>query len=212
MNLVSAVVGLSIMGIAAPTVLEMSVTPIIAQKRASNFGKAESDAVIYSAENDGKTQLTTVPNGCIRDDRNHPAYKITCTEGENQFVQTVSRSFRLAASSTSTSTSTSTSCDNDGNNGHGDSGGYDCSNPGNGGYANNARVFSFATPTDYSGHSCPITDEWGVYGYNEVNSAALGGACTPLPLRDRQKYKDSDPDAWLYDANNFNGWGEHKDY
>ena len=51
MNLVSAVVGLSIMGIAAPTILEMSVSPIIAQKRAKNFSLAESAAVLYVAQN-----------------------------------------------------------------------------------------------------------------------------------------------------------------
>ena len=206
MNLVSAVVGLSIMGIAAPTVLEMSVTPIIAQKRASNFGKAESAAVIYSAENDGKTQLTTVPNGCIRDDRNHPAYKITCTEGENQFVQTVSRSFRLAASSTS--------CDYDGNNGHGDSGGNDCSNPGNGGYANNVRVFNYPSPPGFTGDQCLDTENWGLDtdAFDREKNKWKGKSCTPYDLFAQAWYDQSNPDDWMYDINGEKGYGPHVDY
>ena len=44
MNLVSAVVGLSIMGIAAPTILEMSVSPIIAPGRAV-FGRVPKSPI-----------------------------------------------------------------------------------------------------------------------------------------------------------------------
>ena len=39
------------------------------------------------------------------------------------------------------------------------------------------RTFQFETPTQFSGHQCPQTDQWGVYGYNDTWSASLGGAC-----------------------------------
>ena len=133
------------------------------------------------------------------------AYSITCTEGAGtQFVQTVTRSFRLQQCH-----------DNDGNNGHGNSGGLDCSNPGNGGYADNVRVFNFPTPTKFTGHQCPTHDTWGVNGYNDSQTAIYGedyGACIPDVAWSKQTYKASNPDSWLYDINNHNGWGEHSDY
>ena len=49
MNIVSTVVGLSIMGAAALTIANISIQPIIAQKRAENFGVAETAAVIHAA-------------------------------------------------------------------------------------------------------------------------------------------------------------------
>ena len=41
MNIVSAMVGMSIMGAALPMVAQMSIQPSIAQKKAENFGVAE---------------------------------------------------------------------------------------------------------------------------------------------------------------------------
>ena len=74
------------------------------------------------------------------------------------------------------------------------------------------RRYQFETPLNFSGHQCPQGDEWGVYGYNDRNAAALGGACIPRPLWNRNKYLASTPSAWLYEANNFNGWGYHPEY
>lgn len=206
MNLVSAVVGLSIMGIAAPTILEMSVTPIIAQKRASNFGKAESAAVVFAAANEGATQVASSPDGCTLDAANAPAYEITCTEGENQFVQTVSRSFRLAVHQ---------SCDdNDGNNGHGNSGGNDCSNPGNGGYANNVRVFKYPSPPGFTGTECLNTENWGLdtNAFDREKNKWKGKSCTPYDLTAKAWYDASNPDNWMYDINGERGYGSHVNY
>ena len=206
MNIVSTVVGLAIMGAAAPMIADMSIQPIMAQKRAENFSIAEATAVTFAAKNEGATSLTPTPSLCNEPaSLSNGAYSITCTEGAGtQFVQTVTRSFRLKQCD-----------DNDGNNGHGNSGGYDCSNPGNGGYADNVRVFNFPTPTKFTGHQCPTHDTWGVNGYNDAQAAIFGedyGACIPDVAWSKHTYKASNPDSWLYDINNPNGWGEHSDY
>ena len=49
MNITSMLVGITVMGIAAPQIANMSLQPVIAQKRAENFGVAESAAVIFAA-------------------------------------------------------------------------------------------------------------------------------------------------------------------
>ena len=111
------------MGVAAPSMMQMSLAPHEAQLRAKNLSIAESAAVTYSATNEGKPELIgNVPDICERTDLGDRAYKVECTEGKGKYVQTVARSFRLYVPPSS--------CDNDGNNGHGNSGGYDCSNPG----------------------------------------------------------------------------------
>ncbi len=179
--------------------MNISLQPIIAQKRASNFAIAESTAVTYASTNEGAFSLTRVPDGCDTTELGNNAHSITCTFGRDKFVQSVTRSFRLRVCD-----------DNDGNNGHGNSGGYDCSNPG--GYANNARVFAHATPEDFSGHQCPYYDAWGVNGYNDQYAVHQGGACIPIELWTKNNYKNSNPDDWLYDVNNYNGWGRHRDY
>ena len=51
MNIVSTMVGMSIMAGAAAPMMQMSIAPIEAQKRAQNLGIAESAAVTFAAEN-----------------------------------------------------------------------------------------------------------------------------------------------------------------
>ena len=184
----------------------MSIQPIIAQKRAVNFSIAETAAVTFAAQNEGAVALSAFPELCDDPvDLTNGAYSMTCKEGLNTpYLQTVTRSLRLQQCD-----------DNDGNNGHGNSGGYDCSNPGNGGYADNVRVFNFPTPTKFTGHECPTHDTWGVNGYNDAQAAIYSegyGACIPDVAWSKQTYKASNPDSWLYDINNHNGWGEHSDY
>lgn len=206
MNIVSTMVGLSIMGAAAPSMMTMSIAPFEAQKRAQNLGVAESAAVIFAAANEGQTQLTgSTPLGCEVNEIGTLAYDVTCTEGEGtKYAKSVTRAFRLAAQDLSCD-------DNDGNNGHGNSNGDDCSNPG-GGYANNVRVFDFPKPELFSRLQCPVGDEWGVYGYNEANYERDGGACTPHAVWAPVYYEASKPKDWLYDVNNWNGWGDHDKY
>ena len=199
MNIISTTVGLSLIGAASPMIMNMAITPVVAQKRAQNFGIAESVAVTYATVNEGKVSLSAAPDGCTVTNLDTYAYSVTCEHGIGKYVQRVTRSFRLAVCD-----------DNDGNNGHGNSNGYDCSNPG--GYANNARVFDYATPREFSRHQCPVDDPWGVNGYNKSNSKWLGGACIPAQVWNSAAYYASTPDAWLYDVNNHNGWGHHPDY
>lgn len=157
MNIVSTMVGISIMGAAAPMVLDMSIAPMIAQKRAQNFGVAESRAVAYAALNEGAPEITPVPDGCdLVQMENVDAYMITCTEGLDKFKQSVSRSFKLA----------DLCSDNDANNGHGNSGGYDC------------RSGAQGTRKAYTpGVFCPLWDPWGVINYNESHNVQ----CIPVP-------------------------------
>ena len=103
MNIVSAMVGLSIAGIASPMLMDMSLAPVIAQKRAQNFGFAESAAVLYVAQNDTVTNLddlTDAPNGCTKSGSGR-AVNITCVVGTEQFRQTVTRAFVLPLPGTS---------------------------------------------------------------------------------------------------------------
>lgn len=209
MNLVSTMVGLSIAGASAPMLMDMSLAPVIAQKRALNFGEAESLAVSYSAANEGQLQLIgSVPEGCERTEIASRAYQITCTKGiDTKYVQTVSRSFRLASSDLSCD-------DNDGNNGHGNSGGNDCSNPGNGGYANNVRVFQYPSPPGFTGTECLNTENWGLdtSAFDRAKNKWKGKSCTPYALTAQAWYDASIPDAWMYDINGERGYGPHSGY
>ena len=180
MNIVSTMVGLSIMGLAAPSMLEMSVAPFIAQKKAEHLTQAEALAVSFAGTAEANQALPSIPSGCSVSDPKNTVYTVTCTSGEGtKFASVVSRSFRIIPES--------------------EEGG------GSGG-----RTFAFDTPTRFSGHQCPVYDEWGVYGYNEQWSNL--GACIPRSIWNQNKYLASDPDAWLYDVNNHNGWGYHPNY
>ena len=205
MNIISTLVGLSIMGTAMPMVAQMSIQPHMALKRAENFGIAEAAAVTFAAQNEGATSLTSTPSLCdAPDPLSNGAYSITCTEGTGTpYVQTVTRSFRLQQCD-----------DNDGNNGHGNSGGFDCSNPGNSGFVKDLRVFDFPPPPGFTGHQCLITDNWGLDtdAFDREKNKWKGKSCTPNAAWASAFYLSSDPNAWMYDINKHNGWGEHPDY
>ena len=186
MNIVSTMVGLSIVGAASPMMLDMSLAPIIAQKRATNFGIAETAAVVFAAQYEGKIDIPpSSTDTCTSEEREDTknAYSVTCTHGDGKFVQSVTRAFRLAVPDSELD-----------------------------GESNVEREFAFETPTRYSGHQCPIYDAWGTNGYNDQYYSALGGACTPNKAFTQTAYQFSHPDEWLYDINNFNGWGNHPDY
>ena len=187
MNIVSVIVGMTIAGVAAPQIANMSIQPFIAQKRAQNFGIAETAAVVYAANYEGTLDIPENTDTCIAAARDgtENAYSVTCTHGSGKYVQSVTRAFRLAVPDEALD-------DVDG--------------------ANGTRQFPFETPTRFSGHQCPQHDQWGVYGYNDQNYQALGGACVPRAIWNQSKYQFSDPDGWLYDVNNINGWGNHPDY
>jgi hypothetical protein len=180
MNIVSTIVGLSVAATATPAMLQMSIAPLEAQKRANNLGIAESTAVTFAAQNEGAVSAGTAPSGCTLTPGGSGDYEITCTEGQGSYVQTVSRSFRLAIE------------DND-------TGG-------------SRRTFPYARPAQISGaHQCPPNDEWGLNWWNDTYEAAVG-ACMPQVAWSQTSYVLSDPDDWLYDINNINGWGHHSQY
>ena len=187
MNLVSTLVGLSIMGAAAPSMMQMSIAPFEAQKRAGNLGIAETAAVVFAAQHEGKLDIPGNTDTCTSEARENTdnAYSVTCTHGSGKYVQSVTRAFRLAVPDEGL----------DGDNGSG-----------------TVREFAYQTPTRYSGHSCPTYDRWGTKGYNDTNYDAHNGACIPLDVWTQSAYILSTPDAWLYDVNNYNGWGFHPDY
>lgn len=124
MNLMSTLVGLSIAGIATPALLDMSLAPVIAQKRAANFAVAESQAVAFTAKNEWKLEenFTATPEGCSLMYLDQYAMSITCFQGTDKFRAEVTRSFRTPSPPPDV---------DDGNNGHGnDADGVDESNPG----------------------------------------------------------------------------------
>lgn len=188
MNIVGVMVGMSLMASATPMVTQMAIAPAEASKRATNFGIAETAAVVFAATYEGTTDVPKDTDTCTTEEREatENAYSVTCTHGTGKYVQSVTRAFRLAVPD------------------------KELDNGADG--ASFTRQFEFETPTRFSGHQCPIHDPWGVYGYNDQYYAALGGACTPDVAWTQIKYQFSNPDAWLYDINNIKGWGDHPDY
>lgn len=94
MNIVSTMVGVSIMGAISPMVLDMSMAPIIAQKRAQNFGIAESAAVVFAAQYEGTAATPVDAGDCVPTLLTPGAWQVTCSYGENKFKQSVTRAFR----------------------------------------------------------------------------------------------------------------------
>ena len=96
MNIVSVMVGMSIMGAAAPMVLDMTLAPAIAQKKAQNFGVAESQAVTFAANYEGGDEIPESSETCEAEDIGNNSWSVTCTAGQGKFKATVTRAFRLA--------------------------------------------------------------------------------------------------------------------
>ena len=95
MNIVSTVVGLSIMGTAMPMVANMLIQPAIAQKRAENFAVAETSAVTYAASAQDQYTLPDIPDECEVELIQDRTYNVICGYGEEVFYQEVTRAFTL---------------------------------------------------------------------------------------------------------------------
>ena len=193
MNLITTLVGLSIMGASAPMVMDMSLAPVIAQKRALNFGQAEAAAVSYAAANEyTEDHLPEPPSGCSNQalDDEGLSWKITCRAGvDTQFEQVASRAFRVMPLR-------SESLD----------GGTGANSTGS-----NREFARAAIPFEDFYHShCYGDDPWGLDWFDRHPN--LNQLCRPRATYTKQAYLDSDPDAWLFDINNWNGWGSHPDY
>ena len=187
MNIVATMVGMSLMASASPMVMNMAIAPAEAAKRAQKFGIAETAAVVFAATYEGTLDIPQDTETCTAATRDgtENAYSVTCTHGSGKYVQSVTRAFRLAVPDKGLDNVDS---------------------------ASTTREFAYETPTRYSGHMCPTHDPWGVNGYNDQYYKALNGACIPHDGWSQTAYQFSDPEAWLYDINNRNGWGDHPDY
>ena len=185
MNIISTMVGLSIMGASAPMMVQMSIAPFEAQKRAENLSLAESAAVTFAATNEGSSSFTDLSSNCNLSSASAGAFTVTCTEGQGtKYVQTVSRSFRSEIE-------------------NGKSGSVGGSN---------VRVYPNATPGAYEPHQCPADDPWGVqYTNAQWKKNWNWGACLPSVLWNKTRYLESNPSDWLYDISEY-GFGVHPDY
>ena len=100
MNITSVLVGGAMAAMVSPHIAEMSIAPMVAAKRAENFGVAEAAAVTFAASHEGTTKIPEDTDICVAEDLGNQSYKVTCTEGAGRFLQSVSRSFRLEVAST----------------------------------------------------------------------------------------------------------------
>lgn len=188
-------IGLSIAGVSAPMLMDMSLAPVIAQKRAQVFSLAESLAVTYAASNEGsETDLTAPPEGAGHKcetaslDDEGLSWSVTCKAGiDTQFQQSVKRSFMVMPLR-------SESLD----------GGTGASGTGQ------LRTFSRETPDEFYHSHCYGDDPWGLDWFDRHPN--LDQTCRPRATYTEQAYLDSDPDSWLFNINNWNGWGNHPDY
>ena len=99
MNITSVLVAAGLMGIIAPGVVQVSLYPMVAQLRSSNFGVAESAAVTYASAAEKASELPVVPELCSEPvQTGDDSYEITCMAGEEPYQMSVMRAFRLAAS------------------------------------------------------------------------------------------------------------------
>ena len=94
MNIVSTMVTLSIMGAAAPAILQMSIAPFEAQKRAENLGTAESAAVVFAAQYEGTSATPVATDICEPTLLAPGAWQVYCDYGEGDSLQAVTRAFR----------------------------------------------------------------------------------------------------------------------
>jgi hypothetical protein len=175
MNITSVIVGMTLAGVAAPQVANMSIQPFIAQKRAANFGIAETAAVSFSAANEGQAALQQTPGGCTVDPLPSNAYTVTCIAGEGKYEQSVTRSFRLAPTAT---------------------GGTD-------------SRFQYPAPPGFTGIECHTWEQWGINSsaFDQATNTWVGKSCNPSETRARAWYNNSNPDNWIYNIDNYNGWG-----
>ena len=65
------------MGAMAPSMVDMTIAPFEAQKRAQNLSMAESVAVTYAATNEGQSSFTDVPDKCELSSTSDGAITIT---------------------------------------------------------------------------------------------------------------------------------------
>ena len=97
MNITSLVVSAAMMGTLLPGITSMSLAPVIAGKRATNFTIAEAAAVSIAANAERQNSLPdTLTEGCSYTKEDDPVYTVECRAGTGTaFEQAVERTFRL---------------------------------------------------------------------------------------------------------------------
>ena len=75
--------------------MDMSIAPVIAQKRAQNFGIAESAAVVYAAQHEGTATSPVAAGDCKPELLTVGAWQVTCSYGTDNYRQSVTRGFRV---------------------------------------------------------------------------------------------------------------------
>lgn len=182
MNIVSSMIGLSLIAAATPSVMQMTLAPVEAQARATNFSSAETSAVAFSAQYEGAPapdwSRSNVPSNCempVSSSSNNVGWNITCWGGEHtkrgdatdsKYYQEVKRSYRLASSA-----------------------------------ATSSLTFSHSIPGNIGSHQCQGTDKWGLNlpnGFNVLHGPHVG-ACIPQVAWTEVKYLNSNPEQWKYD-------------
>ena len=178
MNIVGTMVGMSLMASAAPMVTNMAIAPAEAAKRAENFGLAETSAVAFAATYEGATSVGDAPDGCFLQNTTNTAYTITCEHGEGDYRQSVTRSFRLET-------------------------------PASGGGGEPVSRFQYPAPPGFTGIECHTWEEWGINSaaFDRTTNTWVGKSCSPTPTRALVWYNNSNPDNWMYNIDNHNGWG-----
>ena len=148
----------------------LAIAPVIAQKKAQNFGLAESAAVLYVAQNQLKTDFndfTDPESECTRSGTGM-AINISCTFGTGKLAQTVTRAWVMPP-------------------------------PPPPGQSNNGPQFSVPRPDgEYAWwRQCPADDPWGVNGTNQ-HFVEDGYICVPVPAQGGID-PDDDMSTWLWD-------------
>lgn len=175
-------IGLSLVAAATPSVMQMTIAPVEAQARARNFSTAESAAVAFSAEWEGKPAANwtnvNIPRQCdppVSTSSNNTSWDVTCWGGEHtkrgdgvdsKYYQEVVRAFRLASSAGTTSL----------------------------GWSN-------SIPDNIGSHQCQTGDKWGLNlpnGFNALHGNTVG-ACIPQVAWTEAAYLASNPEQWKYD-------------
>ena len=98
MNLTSAMLGAVITGITLPTILKVSMIPIITSAKAANFQAAEMQATMFMTSALSQNELPEPPDECelTTDDNETFNYTIRCTVGSTpQVVAVAGRNFSL---------------------------------------------------------------------------------------------------------------------
>ena len=219
MNLTTVLVTLVIAGSATPGIAKLALQPVIAQKRATNFGVAEMQAVTFAAKNEGKTSLTKIPEQCGLDDIGNNAFTITCWEGKRKYRMVATRAFRQGTSSEIVHKTTETqpsedkalserklkTAENqsreDGTSGKEKNKMPETQSSKHRKSIEEKRKFPYPTPSELTHYNCPHFDPWGVVSFNKTHLD--GKACIPIPLQSPDNFAESKPADWLYDISGF---------